>query len=160
MKISRLAYLIPAALVGAGCGSPTGASTEPVAFTHTVSFGFCLEASYCTSRLELSPQEAVLTYESRLRSPFVQRHALDAAAWKKVSDALDPAALHALPDVVGCPDCADGGAEAVTVVFADGQSDTVTFEYLQDVRGIQAVASALREIRQSFGPPPPVAAAP
>ena len=95
----------------------------------------------------MSPQEAVLTYESRERAPIVQRRALDATRWNKVTSALDPEGLRALPDVVGCPDCADGGAESVAVAFVDGQVDKVTFEYNRDVPGVDALADALREIR-------------
>ncbi|MET0554345.1 MAG: hypothetical protein ABW221_14980 [Vicinamibacteria bacterium] len=156
MKFSRLAFLIPFALVG--CGSPTGSSTEAVAVTHGVSFGFCLPTAYCSSRLEVSAQTAVLTYESRQRTPFVQRRALDPAQWTKIATALDPAKLRALPEVVGCPDCADGGAESVAVTFGDGQVDSVTFEYRDDVAGIEALVDALREIRTSFDPPPPAEA--
>jgi hypothetical protein len=153
MKIPRL--VLPIALVAAACGGPTDPSTEPVSFTHAVSFGFCHPRAYCSSRLELTPRQAVLTWESRERGLVVQRHALDDALWSRVSGALDPEGLRALPDVVGCPDCADGGAESLRVAFGDGQADAVTFEYGDDVAGIAAVVDALREIRASFGPPPP-----
>ena len=133
---------------------PTGASTEPVSFTHTVSFGFCLETAYCSSRLELSSREVVLTYESRKRGPFVQRGTRSAELWSKVAGALDPARLRALPSVLGCPDCADGGAESVTVAFGEGQVTKVTFEYRDDIAGINEMVDALREIRRSFDPPP------
>ena len=153
MKPSRLSFLIPLTLLAA-CGTPTDPSTEPVSFTHTVSFGFCPPDAYCSSRLEVSPQEAVLTYESRERAPIVQRRAHDATRWSKVTSALDPEGLRALPDVVGCPDCADGGAESVAVAFVDGQVDQVTFEYHSDVPGVDALADALREIRTTFDPLP------
>jgi hypothetical protein len=155
MTISRLSLLIPFALVAAACGTPTDPSTEPASFVHTVSFGFCNPFSYCSSRLEVSPGLAVLTHESRERGTMVQRRALDAVQWSRVAGALDADGLRALPDVVGCPDCADGGAEALRVVFGDGRSDAVTFEYGHDVAGIQALVDALREIRAAFPPPPP-----
>lgn len=154
MKLSRLASILPLVLLGAGCGSPTDPSTEPVSFSHSVSFGFCLPTAYCSSRLELTEREAVMTYESRQRAPFVQRRALEASQWAKVSQALDARALRALPDVVGCPDCADGGAEAVAVAFEDGPPEAVTFEYNRDLPEIQALVDALREVRRTFAPPP------
>lgn len=160
MKPSRRPFLISLTLLAAACGTPTDPSTEPVSFTHSVSFGFCVEGIYCASRLEVSPREAVLTYEGRLLSQFPLRHALDAASWKKLSDALDPAGLRALPDVVGCPDCADGGADVLTVAYGDGQVDSVTFEHGQAVRGIEALVKELYEVRESFPTPPPTAAAP
>jgi hypothetical protein len=154
MKTSRLPFLIPLTLLAA-CGSPTDPSTEPVSVTHTISFGFCPPSEYCSSRLEVSSQEAVRTLESRERPPIVQRRRLDAPQWARVAGALDPAGLRALPDVVGCPDCADGGAEGVSVAFADGQTDAVVFEYGADVAGIETLVSELRALRGLFGNPPP-----
>ena len=153
MKITRLSFLIPVALIAAACGSPTGPS-DAVAITHSVSFGFCLPTAYCSSRLELAQGQAVLTYESRERAPVVQRRPLADAQWTRISEALDAAGLRALPDVVGCPDCADGGAEALRVSFGDGQTEAVTFEYGADVRGIEALVDVLREIRLGFDPAP------
>jgi hypothetical protein len=153
MKLARLTLLVPVALAAA-CGSPTSPSTTPVAFTHTVSFGFCPPTSYCTSRLEMSEDEAVLIYSSREAGSITRRQAVDAALWRRVTDALQPAALRSLPGTVGCPDCADGGAEQIEVRFEDDQTTAVTFEYGDDVAGIEAVVDALREVRVSFGPPP------
>ena len=93
------------------CGTPTDPSNEPVSFTHTVSFGFCPPTVYCSSRLEVSPQEAVLTSRAA-KAPHRQVRLPGAVHWTRVSGALDAAGLRALPDVVGCPDCADGGAES------------------------------------------------
>ena len=43
----------------------------------------------------------------------------------------------------------------MAVTFGDGQVERVTFEYHDDVRGIEAVVDALREVRRSFPTPPP-----
>jgi hypothetical protein len=153
MKTSRLPFLIPLTLIAAACGSATGPS-DAVAITHTVSFGFCPPTAYCSSRLELAQGEAVLTHESRERAPVVQRRPLADAQWARLSEALDQTGLRALPDVVGCPDCADGGAESLKVAFGDGRSEEVTFEYGADVAGIEALVDVLREIRLAFDPPP------
>lgn len=137
----------------AACGSPSTPSAEPAAFTSVVSFGFCAPTIYCTSRLELSERRAVLTYESREQAPLVQRRDLQPGEWQRLVAALDAARLRALPSRIGCPDCADGGAETLTVAFADGPSSTVTFEFDRDVAGIEAVQAQIRSIRQSFERP-------
>lgn len=152
MKTTHLSLLIPFALLGTACGSPTSRS-EPIGFVHTVSFGFCFPSSYCISRLELSPREAVLTYQSDQRATIVQRR-LDVAMWTRAVDALDASGLRALPEVVGCPNCVDGGTESLRVAFGDGQADGITFEAGADVPGIEAVVDVLREIQLSFPPPP------
>src|SRR5512134_2944965 len=139
MPALRSSLLVVALVVVPTCGSPSTPSDQPVAFTSIVSFGFCAPALYCTSRLELSERRAALTYESRERAPLVQRRDLQPSEWQRLMAALDATRLRALPSRIGCPDCADGGAETLTVAFADGRSTSVTFEYDQDVPGIEAV---------------------
>src|SRR5688572_15868556 len=137
MPALRSSLLVVGLVALPTCGSPSSPSDQPVAFTGIVSFGFCAPALYCTSRLELSEQGAVLTYESQERAPRVQRRDLQPGEWQRLVAALDATRLGALPSRIGCPDCADGGAETLTVAFADGRSSSVTFEYNQDVRGIE-----------------------
>jgi len=153
MPALRSSLLVVGLVAVATCGSPSAPSAQPVAFTSIVSFGFCAPALYCTSRLELSERRAVLTYESREQAPRVQSRDLQPGEWQRLVAALDAARLRALPARIGCPDCADGGAETLTVTFADGLSSSVTFEYNQDVSGIEAVQTRVRSIRQSFDPP-------
>jgi hypothetical protein len=137
----------------ATCGSPSTPSAQPVAFASIVSFGFCAPSLYCTSRLELSEREAVLTYESGQQAPLVRRRDLQPSEWQGLVAALDATRLRALPNRIGCPDCADGGAETLTVAFAEGPSSSVTFEYGQDVPGIAVVQAQIRSIRDSFDRP-------
>lgn len=152
MRPSRLAFLMAGTLLASSaCSSPSAPSAEPASFSSTVSFGFCLPSSYCTSRLELSAGRAVFTYESRERPPLRQSRELQPVEWRRLVAALDAPRLRALPSVIGCPDCADGGAESLTVAFANGQSTTVTFEYNEDVPGIEPLVAQVRAIRHSFG---------
>jgi hypothetical protein len=153
MPALRSSLLVVGLLAPATCGSPSNSSAEPVAFKSVVSFGFCAPAAYCTSRLDLSEGRAVLTYESRERPPQVHRRDLQSGEWQRLVAALDATRLRALPGRIGCPDCADGGAETLTVEFTDGPSSSVTFEYGQDVTGIEAVQAQIRNIRESFDRP-------
>ena len=151
MRTTCSALLTAVALLAtAACRSPSAPSAEPVSFGSTLSFGLCPPQSYCTSRLDVSAGEAVLTYQSRLQPPLIRRRAIDPVEWRRLVAALDAARLRALPSVIGCPDCADGGAETLTVVFTDGPSETVTFEYNQQVPGIELVMDQMRAIRLSL----------
>ncbi len=153
MRPTSAAFLtVMALLAAAACSSPSAPSAEPVSFGSDLSFGFCSPQSYCAFRLEVSAREAVLTLESRLQPPLVRRRGIDPVEWRRLVAALDAARLRALPSVIGCPDCADGGAETLTVVFTDGSSTTVTFEYNQAVPGIESVMDQLRAIRNALNP--------
>jgi len=146
----RLTFPMACALLAAACNSPSGPSEEPLTFSNTVSFGFCLPSAYCRSRLDISMGRAVLTRESSTQPSLVASRELLASEWRTLVEALDVARLHALPSVIGCPDCADGGAEMLTVAFAGGASTTVTFEYKRDPPGIEALLAQLRTIRRKF----------
>ncbi len=107
------------------------------------SFGMC--AGYCVSRLVVADGTVTLT-ETGTRTPVeprVQTRPLTAAERARIAEAL--AATRITTETLGCPDCADGGAEYVE---AGGQR--VTFEYGGDAGGAAALAEALREVRTSF----------
>jgi hypothetical protein len=150
MPVFPSSFLMVGLVAVATCGSPSAPSSQPVAFKSIVSFGFCAPSLYCTSRLELSEKRATLTYESREQAPLVQRRDLQPGEWQRLVAALDAARLRALPARVGCPDCADNGAETLTVAFAEGPESSVTFELDAKVPGIEAVQAQIRSIRQSF----------
>jgi hypothetical protein len=153
MEALRSSLLAVGLVAAATCASPSTPSAQPVAFDSVVSFGFCAPALYCTSRLAISEQGATLTYESSERPPRVQRRDLRPGEWQRLVAALDAARLRALPARVGCPDCADGGAETLTVAFAEGPSSTVTFEYDGNVPAIEALRAQIKGIRDSFDRP-------
>jgi len=131
----------------AACGSPTRPA-DVLQVRATTSFGFCV--GYCRTTLEITPTEAVYTREGwRGEPPIVRREPLAAAEWSDLTRAVDRDGLGALPDVIGCPDCADAGAESVGVVAADW-TKTVTFDHGADVPTIQPLLERVRVIRRRF----------
>src|SRR5262245_23454245 len=109
MPLLHSSVLVAGLVAVATCGSPSTPSAHPVAFDSVVTCGFCAPSLYCKSRLEISEQRATLTYESQERAPQVQRRNLQPGEWQRLVAALDAARLRALPERIGCPDCADGG---------------------------------------------------
>ncbi len=57
--------------------------------------------------------------------------------------------FQSLDDRIGCPDCADGGAEWVQIDWNNGNK-RVTFENRQTVKGIEKLIEKLREMRQIY----------
>ncbi len=145
-RLLLLAVLLPLA---AGCTlfrpappSPAGPAAE-VAWGS--SFGMC--RGYCVSRLEVSSAGiATLTETSnrddalppRVRSRPLSPGEMDTLTFARGISPLATATL-------GCPDCADGGAEYVE---AGGQR--VTFEYRGDAGAATQLAEALRQIAGTF----------
>lgn len=153
MSPSRLAFLMAGALAATACSSPSAPSLEPVSFASTITGGYCVPLGPCIWRLEVSAEQAVLTSSAGLLPPTVRRRALEPAEWRRLLGATDAARLQALSSSSGCLGCNDL-AETLRVVYADGQSSSVTFEYNDDLPGIEALLAELRAIRRSLDAPP------
>ena len=149
--LSRLVSAVLAMSLLAACQS---LSTEPSALTKvtsTTSFGMCV--GYCKTTLVITQTEAVLIREhfgrgtgadlpdQRVTTP------LSAQEWQEIAiaAAAAAAAFDTLPDRIGCPDCADGGAETLSVV-GPGQK-TVEFEYGASIAGVQPLLERVRALR-------------
>ena len=151
--ISRSLILIVAAAAAgslACSSSPTGPEGVTV-IRATTSFGFCLR--YCKTTLEIT--EAGLTFvEEAPRGdlPTVRRTAaVSASEWQALVAALDRSKIEALPETLGCPDCADGGAESLEVVGADWRK-SVTFEFGATIPELQPLLERVRALRGRFTP--------
>lgn len=131
--------------------TPTTPSGAISLIGSTTSFGFCAPSSYCTTRLEARADGALYVAESRNLPARQARISLSSAEWQGLVNALDETRLRALPAVVGCPDCADGGAETLTAVV-NGRSTTVTFEYGRDLPGLEALLRRVRALRERAAP--------
>lgn len=135
-------------------------STEPspvTKVTSTTSFGMC--AGYCKTTLEITETEAVLIREAYGRGagadlPLLRvRTPLTAQEWQDIAAAATEAAaaFDTLPERIGCPDCADGGAESLTIV-EPGRTKTVEFEYGASLAGVQPLLERVRALRLRLKP--------
>jgi hypothetical protein len=151
MGFSRLLILGAAACAVLACdSSPTGPGAV-TAIRATTSFGFCV--GYCQATLEISSEEMVYVEESRRSElPTVRRTArLSSSEWNALIDGLDRSAIERLPDTVGCPDCADGGAESIEVIGVDWRK-RVTFEHGATMPVLQPLLDRVRMLRSRFPP--------
>lgn len=93
------------------------------------SFGMCI--GYCRHDMALEP--GFVTYTKSGWQDTVEaiscRDELDQDAWQFFRTGLDVTKFLDLPETIGCPDCADGGAEWIEAELANGERHKVTFEY-------------------------------
>lgn len=147
------ALAVGAALSLAACSHRTSEPSGVAQIEWTSSFGFCPPTSYCTTRLRVSGAEAVVTLESR-ESP-TRRNSVQLTGGE--ADALARAAAQArfdgLGPVIGCPDCADGGAETLSVTGAGG-TQTVTFEFSASVGALEPLLGRMRGLAERLRPQP------
>jgi hypothetical protein len=133
------------------CVSPSETLTgeEGVVFRSGTSFGMCM--GYCVSELTVTPDELLLVETSRdpAQATRTRRLPLGEEEWEEILALVQPSELEGLPEVLGCPDCADGGAEWIEVEH-DGGKRRVTFEYGSTVEPIQPLVAKARELRERF----------
>ena len=117
----------------------------------TTSFGFCL--GYCRATLVVTANGMTFVEESpRGGLPPVQRTAeVSASEWRLLTEGVNRAAFEVLPATVGCPDCADGGAESLEVLSRDWQ-EGVTFEAGATMPPLQPLLERMRTLRRRFPP--------
>lgn len=152
MRLYSRLFIVAVALGAAiACGTSPSAATAVTTIRSTTSFGFCL--GYCRTTLEIT--EAGLTYiEQAPRGdlPTVRRTgAVSASEWQALVAALDRSKIEALPETLGCPDCADGGAESIEVVGPDWRK-SVTFEFGATIPDLQPLLDRVRALRGRFTP--------
>ena len=117
------------------------------------SFGMC--RGYCQQSINLTSLPSQLTAAKQANFdqtayPLVQRSfAFPAPQWNQVIALVDLKTFRALDDRVGCPDCADGGAEWIQIEGTDGMK-RVTFENGRPVKGIEALIDKLRQLRNDY----------
>jgi len=93
------------------------------------SFGLC--GGYCIRKMVISSE--VLSYTATswdsVNYPTLEyRSQLNSVEWNDLIPLVEMPKLQEFEDIIGCPDCADGGAEWIKVESSEG-SEMITFEY-------------------------------
>ncbi|RPI02551.1 MAG: hypothetical protein EHM72_03890 [Calditrichaeota bacterium] len=124
--------------------SPYLPSAEQPVFSYGNSFGYCM--GYCYSTLTITSGKAVLVKSSRNALPDREwSENLAAGEWAQLVKSFRWTEFQSLPDTLGCPDCADGGAEWIQAAYPT-EKKRVTFEYGDDLPGFTDLLSLLRQI--------------
>lgn len=157
MKFGFGFALVAAAALSLGaCDNEVGASASGVSkVVSTTSFGMCV--GYCTTQLDITESEAVLTRTSRggrgaqelPDQRFTKK--LSPAEWQDIANLAEATKLDGLPETIGCPDCADGGAESLTIVGSKGEKK-ITFDHGAAIDQAKPLLEKVRAIRAELTP--------
>jgi hypothetical protein len=132
--------------------STTNPQSETVILRSGTSFGMCI--GYCVKDLEINGIQATFTK----RANPIQQDRYPTRTCTQTITASKAADLKALalfnefkkqPETIGCPDCADGGAEYVEMQVGD-QKHRVKFEYNKTIPGFETLIKELRTQRETF----------
>ncbi|MCA9734159.1 MAG: hypothetical protein H6696_09195 [Deferribacteres bacterium] len=111
------------------------------------SFGMCV--GYCKRTLQIEGKTATIYAESWRPEDYPkQKHefALTDAEWDSLQALLTVTDMSGLEEVIGCPDCADGGAEWLAIK-QDKKVHRSTFNYGANIPEIAVMMEFLRPIR-------------
>jgi len=145
-----LFVIVSLIIFGASCGQK---STEPVqsfnedAIYLKTGFYFGLCDGYCKADLEFSDDRVRLTtvgwdddYPPLTAVSSITDDEKDA-----LMQALDKDRFLPLDFMYGCPDCADGGAEWIRMIYSDTVKQ-VSFEFLEEPAALEPAMATIRPI--------------
>jgi hypothetical protein len=109
---------------------------------------------YCVFELELDNSNALFTssscgtYYDEFLDLLLEDN-LSQEEWQQLVAHIDFEYFQSLDDVYGCPDCNDGGAEFIEIIY-EGVTKQVTFEAYTEIDGIQELTILLRDLRDEY----------
>ena len=116
---------------------------EIVQINYGTSFGYCI--GYCKHDMHL--EGGIIRYTNSGWSDTIKTTTctdfLANESWDSYTSAIDIKSFFELPETIGCPDCADGGAEFIEIITS-GKKHKVTFEYFHEPESLKEIVTGLR----------------
>lgn len=157
MKLLLVSMLCMAVLTLGRCTQTTAltptdtASTDGITIRTGTSFGMC--AGYCQSDYVFNGASATLTQNgtrSQAQVPVKTcQTTISQVDWDALKTLANFDAFSNKSATLGCPDCADGGAEYIELQTGD-RKHRVTFEFNKTIPGFEPLVNALRKNRETF----------
>jgi len=151
MKAFVLQYLMPVLIIAISSSCSNEAAYKDASFknitelNYGTSFGFC--NGFCKHDVTIRSTKATYicyswypTVQTVTRTENLRTSALDSIY------SVNTSAFFNLPETIGCPDCADGGAEWLEIELPNGNKHKVTFEYYNEPTSIKDQIRKLREV--------------
>lgn len=113
------------------------------------SFGMCF--GYCIQEVVFVPGSITKTLTPQ-RNPKLKEKAcsLKFSEFESLVSKIDFAGFSSLEEQIGCPDCADGGAEWIEIISKEG-SKRVTYEFGKEPKEVKSIIGELRKYYDSLG---------
>ncbi|AQG81494.1 hypothetical protein [Spirosoma montaniterrae] len=136
-----------------GSSSPSPDGDKPAVIRTGTSFGMCLGIA-CRKDYTFNGTSVTLTQQAGGRpqpqsSPIMCDKTISAADWDALQSLANFDSFAKQPSRLGCPDCADGGAEYIELQRGDSVY-RITFEFGRTIPGFEPLVEALRKQREAF----------
>ncbi|HEX5169931.1 MAG TPA: hypothetical protein VFW11_12220 [Cyclobacteriaceae bacterium] len=130
------------------CGEDQGFQAHVIKIKYGTSFGYCV--GYCWKQLVIDSDNIEFQKMSREENePVNCERDITCTEWVPLATNIDPNDFFALAETIGCPDCADGGAEWLEIQTPTSKHK-VTFEYMSPPTEISGYVTNLRELMKTF----------
>lgn len=131
--------------------SAENSTSDPLTIRTGTSFGMCV--GYCQHDYVFNGTTVTLTQNgtrTQSESPTKTcQTTITAAEWNALKTLVNYDSFSTQPETIGCPDCADGGAEYIELAIGD-RKHRVTFSYNKTIPGSEALVEALRKRREAY----------
>ncbi len=155
ITLNTTSQLLIACLVMGGLPSARAEQRDPLAAIHSgSSFGHC--AGYCHEELELVgvhgryERRAWRSPDGTTPAPKTLHTILPQATWVKLVRLAEQLQLTRPKEVIGCPDCADGGSEWIELQSRSGAKRTIVFEFHRYPAKAGELGQQLASLRQTL----------
>ena len=110
------------------------------------SFGECM--GYCKHQVSVTVDSVKYSCISNGNSLPQKDYSekTNSTTWDSIRTNIGTSSFFALPEVIGCPDCADGGAEWIELILYNGESHKVSYEYGKSPTIIEDYIKKCRQI--------------
>ena len=129
------------------CNEEQGLQTQITKIKYGTSFGYCI--GYCWKQIVITNDELEFEKKNREDEPVNCDRNFSCAEWLPITNEIDLGDFLAMDETIGCPDCADDGAEWIEIQ-SGFSTHKVTFEYMAPPTQISAYVSSLRELMRTF----------
>lgn len=115
-------------------------------------FGLC--TGYCNEELSITSERVIFSKTSNDPDdaeypPIIEEVSITNEIWSNLVASVNLDEFYALPDIIGCPDCTDGGGERIEI--SDGETTKrVDFEFGTSVPEIEDFLFKLRDLRENI----------
>lgn len=147
MKRTLLFITFSAILSFSGCKKDRINNLNSISYG--TSFGMCV--GYCSNNLLISDLKLTFSKSKNGQASDTKTcsKTISEADVNAIKNDLNIEKIAALPEIIGCPDCADGGAEWIAI-NADGKQYKITYEYGKAPKELEAAVARLKLLKDGF----------
>ncbi len=142
--MKRLLFICLLVGIAISCDKKEDKAIEIKQISYGTSFGECV--GYCNSELLLKLGNVTYTRSgwNDAVETITCTDTLTIESWNSFKNGLNVNDFFELSETIGCPDCADGGAEWIEIELIPGEKHKVTFEYMNEPDELADYLTGLR----------------